>query len=265
MTGSGKSAAFLLPILERLLTRKRGATRAPDPDADARARGADHEHLSELAVHTPVRGAAVYGGVGMGPQEHALPHAASDVIVATPGRLLDHMRHPYASFRALECSCSTKPTACSTWASCPTSRRSSAACREASDAVLLGHDAAADREARRRDARAAGAHRHRAPFAPAVGITQADLPVSQARKTRCSCSCCAAKACDSALVFTRTKHRANAWRNTSTTTACARIASTATARRRSARRRSTVQAREDRVLVATDIAARGIDVTALAT
>ena len=47
-------------------------------------------------MHTPVTGAAVFGGVGMGPQEHAF-RSGVDVIVATPGRLLDHMRSPYAS------------------------------------------------------------------------------------------------------------------------------------------------------------------------
>src|SRR3972149_1659001 len=63
MTGSGKTAAFVLP--------------------------------------TPMSGAAVYGGVGMGPQEHAF-RTGVDVIVATPGRLLDHFRFPYAKLEGLE-------------------------------------------------------------------------------------------------------------------------------------------------------------------
>ena len=52
-------------------------------------------------MHTPVTSAAVFGGVGMGPQEHAL-RAGVDVIVATPGRLLDHFRHSYAALEGLE-------------------------------------------------------------------------------------------------------------------------------------------------------------------
>ena len=54
-----------------------------------------------LAVHTPITGAAVFGGVGMGPQEHAFKSGV-DIIVATPGRLLDHMRSSYAKMNHLE-------------------------------------------------------------------------------------------------------------------------------------------------------------------
>ncbi len=59
------------------------------------------EDLNALAVHTPITGAAVFGGVGMGPQEHAF-RSGVDVIVATPGRLLDHMRSSYAKLSQLE-------------------------------------------------------------------------------------------------------------------------------------------------------------------
>src|SRR5688572_6051776 len=59
------------------------------------------EDLNALAVHTPISGAAVFGGVGMGPQEHAF-RSGVDVIVATPGRLLDHFRQPYAKLQGVE-------------------------------------------------------------------------------------------------------------------------------------------------------------------
>src|SRR3990172_12286822 len=69
MTGSGKTAAFLLPILHRLQGKPRGATRAlilcPTRELAAQIQ----EHLIQLARHTPVRSAAVYGGVAMGPQQ----------------------------------------------------------------------------------------------------------------------------------------------------------------------------------------------------
>src|SRR5262249_37012329 len=101
MTGSGKTAAFLLPIMQRLLGKPRGTTRALVL-TPARERAAQVDaHLTELAVHTPLTGAAVFGGVGMGPQEHAF-RSGVDVIVATPGRLLDHFRHPYAKLAGLE-------------------------------------------------------------------------------------------------------------------------------------------------------------------
>ena len=101
MTGSGKTAAFLLPILHRVMNKPRGTTRALILTPTRELAAQILAHLEELAVHTPVTGAAVFGGVGMGPQEHAF-RSRVDVIVATPGRLLDHLRFPYARFTGLE-------------------------------------------------------------------------------------------------------------------------------------------------------------------
>src|SRR5205085_971944 len=101
MTGSGKSAAFLLPILNRLIGKKRGTTRALILTPTRELAAQIDEHLRDLAVHTPLSGAAIYGGVGMGPQEHAF-RSGVDVLVATPGRLLDHFQRPYAKLEGLE-------------------------------------------------------------------------------------------------------------------------------------------------------------------
>src|SRR4029078_9340333 len=100
-TGSGNPAAFLRPILHALLAKPRGTPRAlvlaPTRELAAQILG----DLQDLAVHTPVTGAAVFGGVGHGPQEHAF-RSGTDVIIATPGRLLDHLRMPYAKLDPLE-------------------------------------------------------------------------------------------------------------------------------------------------------------------
>src|SRR3979411_462015 len=101
MTGSGKSAALLLPILHRLIGKKRGTTRALILTPTRELAAQIDEHLRDLAVHTPISGAAIYGGVGMGPQEHAF-RTGVDVLVATPGRLLDHLRHPYTKLDRIE-------------------------------------------------------------------------------------------------------------------------------------------------------------------
>src|SRR6476469_1441628 len=100
-TGSGKSAAFLLPILNRLIGKKRGTTRALILTPTRELAAQIDEHLRDLSVHTPISGAAVYGGVSMGPQEHAF-RSGVDVLVATPGRLLDHFQHAYARLDGLE-------------------------------------------------------------------------------------------------------------------------------------------------------------------
>src|SRR3990172_5356158 len=100
-TGSGKTAAFLLPILQRLQKGAPGRTRAPvlppTPELPAHSEGA----LPGPAKGTRLRAHAVYGGVGMAPQEHAL-RGGVDVVVATPGRLLDHMGRRNVDFRGLQ-------------------------------------------------------------------------------------------------------------------------------------------------------------------
>src|SRR5574341_672316 len=108
VTGSGKTAAFLLPILHRLagsghhLTgSRRGATRALALAPTRELAAQIDEHRGQLARHAGITGAPVFGGVGMAPQEQAFRRGV-DVLVATPGRLLDHFRFPYARLEGLE-------------------------------------------------------------------------------------------------------------------------------------------------------------------
>jgi ATP-dependent RNA helicase RhlE len=99
-TGTGKTLAFAVPILQRLLTEQ---PHYGDPAREAYTRALILAPTRELAVqiedtltgltyHAPVTTAPVFGGVDMGPQERALK-AGVDIVVATPGRLMDHMRH----------------------------------------------------------------------------------------------------------------------------------------------------------------------------
>ena len=100
-TGSGKTAAFMLPILHRILAgpRKRGLyalVLAPTRELALQST----EHLHALSRHVPVKGTAIYGGVGMAPQIAALRQGV-DIISATPGRLLDHAEHRRIDFSPL--------------------------------------------------------------------------------------------------------------------------------------------------------------------
>ena len=96
-TGTGKTAAFLLPILNRMLLSRaaapeeRGYTRVLilAPTRELCVQIADD--VEGFTYHTDVTSVAVYGGVDMGPQERALKSGV-DIIIATPGRLMDHMR-----------------------------------------------------------------------------------------------------------------------------------------------------------------------------
>ena len=109
-TGTGKTAAFVVPMLQWLLT-------TPRPPVDGETAAVKSRVLvlaptRELAVqiedeihgvsyHTSVTSAAVYGGVEMGIQERAL-RASVDIIVATPGRLIDHMRQQNADLSGIQ-------------------------------------------------------------------------------------------------------------------------------------------------------------------
>src|SRR5207248_2802342 len=89
-TGTGKTAAFLLPVLHRLLGAERGGTRALVVSPTRELAEQIEDACRGLARHTPLRAALVVGGRPMGPQQRAL-RAGPDVVVATPGRLLDHL------------------------------------------------------------------------------------------------------------------------------------------------------------------------------
>src|SRR5258708_37732632 len=73
MTGSGKTAAFVLPILHRLLGKPRRTTRALVLTPTRELAAQIDEHLKQLAVHTPMSGAAGFGGPRGGPQQHGFP------------------------------------------------------------------------------------------------------------------------------------------------------------------------------------------------
>ena len=153
-TGSGKTAAFLLPILHQLIDKPRGTTRALVLTPTRELAAQILEDLNDLAVHTPLTGAAVFGGVGMGPQEHAF-RSGVDVIVATPGRLLDHFRAPYAKLTGLEFLVLDEADRMLDMGFLPDIRRVLRHLpRAAADAVLQRDDAAADRGAGARDAAA---------------------------------------------------------------------------------------------------------------
>ena len=107
-TGTGKTAAYLLPILARLLRENREGYRPPSGTTRALILSPTRELATQIddevqgfAYHAPVSSVAVYGGVPMEPQERALK-AGVDIVVATPGRLLDHMRSNVGDFSKLE-------------------------------------------------------------------------------------------------------------------------------------------------------------------
>jgi ATP-dependent RNA helicase RhlE len=90
-TGTGKTAAFLLPILHRLLGQPRHKIQALILTPTRELALQIHTVLCSLAQHIPLRSGVVVGGTAMGPQDKLL-RAGVEVIIATTGRLLDHLR-----------------------------------------------------------------------------------------------------------------------------------------------------------------------------
>ena len=264
MTGSGKTAAFLLPIMHRLMDQPRRTTRALVLTPTRELAAQILEDFNAFAVHTPLTAAAVFGGVGMGPQEHAF-RSGVDIIVATPGRLLDHMSKPYAKLQGVQYLVLDEADRMLDMGFLPDIKRilRQIPSRRQTlffSATMPAPIGALAQEMLRQPVEIALQRRS----APAVGITQAVYPVPQHLKAQLFLELLKRGIMKQALVFTRTKHRAN------------RLHAYLVANKVSAERIHGNRSQGQRtdalagfksgrypVLVATDIAARGIDVEAL--
>ena len=264
MTGSGKTAAFLLPILHHLIGKPRGKTRAlvvtPTRELAAQILTA----LDAMAVHTPITAAAIYGGVSMAPQEHAM-RAGVDVLIATPGRLLDHLSSPYANLKNIEFLVLDEADRMLDMGFLPDIKRILRMVPAKRQTLLFSATmpppiAALTREMLRNPLMIDLGRRS----LPAVGITQAVYPVKQELKKDLLLALLERGEMEQALVFTRTKHRANrlAEQLVKRGIKTERIHGNRSQGQRTAAL-AGFKSGYHRVLVATDIAARGIDIEAL--
>lgn len=264
MTGSGKTAAFLLPIMQRLLASRRGTTRALVLAPTRELAAQIVEHFDALARHTDLRAAAVYGGVPLPPQERALRRGV-DLIVACPGRLLDHMQHDYAKLRGLEVVVFDEADRMLDMGFLPDIKRICSQLPPIDQTMLfsatvpkpivtLAHqmmDSPAVLNIER-------------PAAPADGVRQEIYPVRDKLKPHLLLALLRSGKVHNVLVFTRTKHRANrlAAFLQQQKVPCERIHGNRSQSQRTKALEGFKSGRY-RVLVATDVAARGIDISAL--
>jgi ATP-dependent RNA helicase RhlE len=264
MTGSGKTAAFLWPIMQQLLARPRGATRALVLAPTRELAAQILEDVQDLGAHTPITAAAVFGGVGMGPQAAAFRRKV-DLLVATPGRLLDHLQHDYASLDGIEHFVLDEADRMLDMGFLPDVKRivkRLPARRQTLcfSATMPEPIVALTREMLRQPVHIQLQRR----AAPATGITQAVYPVPQQLKRNLLVTLLERGDLKQALVFTRTKHRAD---RLAKSLAAAGINVDRIHGNRSQGQRTAALAGfktgRFQVLVATDIAARGIDVEAL--
>src|SRR5213083_1995084 len=260
-TGTGKTAAFMLPILQRLAPGLRHTLRAlilvPTREL------AEQVLQSALAYgrHTRLSAAAVYGGVGLEPQTQALRRGV-DIVVATPGRLLDHMERGHVDYSRLEVLVLDEADRMLDMGFAPDVRRILRALPDERQTMLFSATISPEVDALARAALAGHASVEIGRRAqPADGIEHVIVAADKVRKRDVLARILQAKPAGQTLIFTRTKYGAD-----KLATFLRREGIPAHAihgnKAQSHRQRTLAAFREGTadVLVATDIAARGIDV-----
>ena len=261
-TGTGKTAAFMLPNLQRLT--RNGTTQVLRALVLVPTRELAEQVLQSARAygrHLDVSAAAVYGGVGMEPQTRALTRGV-DIVVATPGRLLDHMERGHVDFSRLEVLVLDEADRMLDMGFAPDVRRILAALPARRQTMLFSATISPEVDALARralDGHASVEIGRRAK--PAEGIEHVVVAVDKLQKRGVIARILQAKPAGQTLVFTRTKYGAD-----KLVTFLRREGIPAHAihgdKAQSHRTRTldAFRSGEADVLVATDIAARGIDV-----
>jgi len=265
-TGTGKTAAFTLPILHRLRAGARGRLRALilTPTRELALQVA--ESLRAYGRHLRLDSAVVHGGVGLEPQQAKLRRGV-DILVATPGRLLDLMGRGNVDFRSLEVLVLDEADRMLDMGFIRDVRRIVRALPARRQTLLFS--ATMPDEIRRlaREILRDPVNVEVAPrrSAPAAGVRQTLLPVATVRKRDLLAHLLETEARGLTLVFTRTKHGANklARHLEGRGHAVALLHGNRSQAQRT-RALDSFRGGRARVMVATDIAGRGIDVEGIA-
>jgi len=262
-TGTGKTAAFALPILQRLMTGPRGIVRALVISPTRELAEQTYEGFCQLGKATRLRAVAVYGGVGMEPQIRKIREGA-EIVIACPGRLLDHlwkgnldpshvevlvidetdrmfdMGFQPSIRNILECLLNPRQTLLFSATMPPDIRKLVEEILHNPVTFQIGHTA------------------------PAVSVRHTLFPVEQSRKTGLLLALLKETETESVIVFTRTKHRTERLADTLAAKGF-RVASLQGNMAQSQRQRALDGFRDGKykILVATDIAARGLDVLSI--
>ena len=261
-TGTGKTAAFVLPILARLMDapddRLRALVLTPTRELAAQV----ETNARDYARHTHLRVGVAYGGVPIGPQERMLRHDGVHLLVATPGRLLDLHGRQSVSFEDVEVLVLDEADRMVDMGFAPDLNRILRLLPRNRQTLLFSATMPPELNKVAKDAMHNPQRVDLAPPSrPAAGITQAIYPVPRALKTELLDVLLGRGDVSSVIVFTRTKHGAErlarqlARRGHS-------VAALHGNRTQGQRERALSDLRRGRVqvLVATDIASRGIDV-----
>jgi ATP-dependent RNA helicase RhlE len=259
-TGTGKTAAFVLPILQRLLAGPRGRVRALIITPTRELAEQINAAIRLLARDTGIRSATIYGGVGMGPQMEAL-RSGVEILVACPGRLQDHLDRQTARLGTVEVLVVDEADRMFDMGFMPAVRRILVHVPAQRQTMLFSAtfprevEALAAAVVKQPQRVAAGA------VQPAATVSHALYPVAQHLKTPLLLRILPDLGTGSVLVFARTRHRASRLA-AQLGRAGYRVTALHSDRTQNQRQAALDGFRNGQVqvLVATDIAARGIDV-----
>ena len=260
-TGTGKTAAFVLPILQRLLKGPRGKLRTLILSPTRELAEQTHTAIGQLGRQTGLRSLTIYGGVSALPQIKNL-QAGAEIAVACPGRLLDLMAQKSVDLSSIEILVLDEADRMFDMGFLPDVRRILAALPRSRQTLLFSATMPGDIR------KLADEILHRpvtvelGDSRPVETVGHALYPVEQTHKVELLLAILRTSGRGQVLVFTRTKHRA---KKLAEQLIKAGLSATSLQGNLSQNRRQ--QAMDNfrsgrvKVLVATDIAARGIDVT----
>jgi len=259
-TGTGKTAAFVLPILNRLIKKKTACIRALIVAPTRELAEQIHQTIEILGHKTRLKSVAVYGGVGINPQIQKLKGA--DIVVACPGRLLDHINRHTVDFSQLEVLVTDEADQLFDMGFLPDIRRILTHLPHKRQTLLFSATMPTAIRRLAKDILRNPVTVQIGTTAPADTVSHALYPVAQHLKTALLLNLLGTTPIKSVLVFTRTKHRA---KSLGKKLAVAGYRSASLQGNLSqGKRQAALDGFRDgtfQILVATDIVARGIDVT----
>ena len=259
-TGTGKTAAFVLPILNKLLDGPRGMPRALIVTPTRELAEQIHQVVRALSVGTRLRSATIYGGVTASRQIKALKEG-TEILVACPGRLLDLVQQRYVRLERIEILVLDEGDRMFDMGFLPDVKRIIKAVPVQRQTMLFSATFPSEVEQLAAQSLTDPQRISMGLSRPAHTVTHALYPVPAHLKSALLLKLLKQTATESVLVFTRTKHRAEKLAR-QIAHAGHRVTSLHSNRTQGQREQalSGFKSGHFRVMVATDIAARGLDV-----
>ncbi|MBT5335780.1 MAG: DEAD/DEAH box helicase, partial [Chloroflexi bacterium] len=262
-TGTGKTAAFVLPILNRLLTNQKKQTRALIITPTRELAEQIHQEFRLFSIGTGIRSTTVYGGVGANPQVHAL-RSKVEIVVACPGRLLDLIQKGDANLQNIEMLVLDEADRMLDMGFLPDVKRILKNIPNKRQTMLFSATFPKEIESLAKQTLQNPKRVSIGLARPAHTVSHSLYPVPKHLKTKLLIALLRETKFKSVLVFTRTKHRAQklskqignlGYRTTS-------LHSNRTQNQRQSALRG-FKSGQSQIMVATDIAARGLDIESI--